>query len=314
MRRVIITGATGPLGVALARHLAELDVFVTAVVHPGSRRIGDVPVSDRIDIVQCDNCALNLLQMQLPDRYDTFFHLGWGATDSRETRNNPSIHALNIIYALDAVKLAHALGCKTFVGAGSQSELVRAEGCRGTSAPPSAEESYGIAKYAAGRLSLKLCEQYGMRHCWARILSIYGPVERETTALMYCIHTLLKGEKPSLTKGEQLWDYLYSVDCARAFHLIAEKGWHGMAYPVASGRSRPLKEYFECLRDCIDPELPLGLGEKEYAPGQVMHWCTDIRPLTEDTGFLPEYSFERGISETIEWVRNKIRQQERLGR
>jgi len=309
MKQVFVTGATGPLGIALVKYLAELDVMVTAIVHPGSKRIADVPTSDRIGIIECDLSALALLGTQLPHTYETFFHLGWDATESRESRNDPTIHASNILYALDAVKLSHALGCKTFVGAGSQSELVRTEGLLPTGTPASAEESYGIAKYAAGRLSQRLCEQYGMRHCWARIVSIYGPAERETTALMYCIHALLKGEKPSLTRGEQVWDYLYSVDCAKALYLIAEKGRHGTAYPVGSGRARRLKEYFECTRDCIDPSLPLGLGEKEYPPGQIMRLCADVGTLTEDTGFVPEYSFEEGIRETIEWVRKRMAQQ-----
>jgi nucleoside-diphosphate-sugar epimerase len=125
---------------------------------------------------------------------------------------------------------------------------------------------------------------------------------------MYCIYALLRGEKPSLTRGEQLWDYLYSADCARALYLIAEKGRHGAGYPVASGIARRLREYFECTRDCIDPRLPLGLGEKEYPPGRVMNLCADIRPLTEDTGFIPQYSFEQGIRETTEWVRKRLRE------
>jgi nucleoside-diphosphate-sugar epimerase len=122
---------------------------------------------------------------------------------------------------------------------------------------------------------------------------------------MYCIQTLLKGEKPSLTKAEQMWDYIYSADCARALYLIAEKGRHGAIYPVGSGQERPLREYFECIRDGIDPSLPLGIGEKQYSDGQVMRLCADISELTKDTGFAPEYSFEEGIKKTIDWIRNK---------
>ena len=246
------------------------------------------------------------LGTQLSRRYETFFHLGWDATASRAERDDPCTHALNVLYTLEAVKLAHVLGCRTFIGAGSQAEFFRPDGSPATDAATLAEESYGIAKYAAGRLSLRLCGQYGIRHCWARILSIYGPGERETTALMYCIHTLLKGQKPSLTPCEQFWDYLYSGDCARAFYLIAEKGRHGAAYSLGSGRSLPLKTYFEQTRDCIDPALPLGIGEKEYPPGQIMRMCADIGMLTEDTGFVPEISFEKGIRETIEWVSKKM--------
>jgi nucleoside-diphosphate-sugar epimerase len=303
MKRAVVTGATGPLGIALASHLAKHGVQVAAIVNPESNRIADVPASPRVKIIPCDLRELARLQYLLTGSFDTFFYLAWGATESRATRDDPAIHASNIVYTLDAVKLAHALGCTTFVGAGSQVELAGIA----PNAPAPGEESYGIAKYAAGRLSARLCGQLGMRQCWARVQSIYGPGERETTALMYCIHTLLKGEKPSFTKGEQLWDYLYSADCARALYLIADRGRHGAAYSVGSGMERPLRTFFECTRDCIDPALPLGLGDKEYPPGQPMRVCADIRTLSQDTGFMPEYSFEQGIRETIEWVRNKMK-------
>ncbi|MGC8490157.1 MAG: NAD-dependent epimerase/dehydratase family protein [Syntrophobacteraceae bacterium] len=303
--RSVITGATGPLGIALAKYLAGRGIDVIALVHPGSKRIAYVPASDRVTIEECDLSQLGSLESRLPRDCDVFFHLGWDATASRTERDDPFLHALNIRYTLDAVKLAHALGCKTFIGAGSQSELHRG-GNFSDQDDLRLEESYGIAKYAASRLSLRLCGQYGMHHCWARILSIFGPGERETTALMYCIHTLLQGQKPSLTRGEQLWDYLYAADCARAFYLIARNGRHGATYSVGSGCSRPLKEYFERTRDRIDPALPLGLGEKEYPRGQVMELTADIGELTLDTGFIPEYSFEQGICETIDWVKNRM--------
>ena len=51
--------------------------------------------------------------------------------------------------------------------------------------------------------------------------------------------------------------------------------------------------------------LDIGFGEVDYYPGQVMYLCADISELTEDTGFVPEYSFEEGIKETVEWYRKE---------
>ena len=57
--------------------------------------------------------------------------------------------------------------------------------------------------------------------------------------------------------------------------------------------------------DAIDPSLDIGFGEVDYYPGQVMYLCADISALTEDTGFVPEYDFETGIKETVEWYKNE---------
>ena len=283
MKQVIITGVTGPLGMALVNYLAQ----------------------NRTQVVECTLAEIQTLSGRLPHQYDVFFHLGW-ETASREITNDPFVQSRNIMYTLDAVRLAHDLGCKVFVGAGSQAEYGRPDGLLAADTPANPETSYGIAKYASGKLSRQLCETFGIRHCWCRILSIYGPFDRETTGAMYCIYSLLKGQKPSLTKADQMWDYIYSADCAKALYLIAEKGRHGAAYPVGSGQARPLREYFECIRDCINPSLPLGIGDKQYPNGQVMRLCADIAVLMKDTGFAPEYSFETGIRETIEWAKKKV--------
>ncbi|MFA5276828.1 MAG: NAD(P)-dependent oxidoreductase [Candidatus Omnitrophota bacterium] len=304
IKQAIITGATGTLGIALVKYLAELGISVTALIRPGSKRNADIPKLDKIRIVECDLAALPSLTKQLSHQYDAFFHLGWN-TASREIANDPFIQAQSILYTLDAVRLSHDLGCKVFVGAGSQAEYGQVEGLLTADTPANPKTSYGIAKYTAGKLSRQLCEAFGVRHCWCRILSVYGPFDRETTAAMYCIHSLLKGEKPSLTKSEQIWDYIYSADCAKALYLIAKKGRHGVAYPIGSGQARPLRKYFECIRDYINPLLPLGIGDKQYSDGQIMRLSADIAVLTKDTGFVPEYSFEAGIKETIGWVKKR---------
>ena len=51
------------------------------------------------------------------------------------------------------------------------------------------------------------------------------------------------------------------------------------------------------MRDAVDPGIVPGIGRREYPAGAVMNLCADIRTLTEDTGFVPEYSFEEGFGD-----------------
>lgn len=302
MKNVVITGATGPLGAALLQYLAAQGSAVTVLVNPGSRRKAAIPDSPLIQRVECDLTELPSLAGRLPGGQDAFFHLGW-STYSGKTAEDALLQVRNIDATLEAVKLAASLGCRVFVGAGSQAEYGRVEENLRPDTPIHPETGYGVAKYAAGHLSRLLCEDLGLRHCWCRILSVYGPFDRETTAVMYIIGSLLKKAKPSLSAGDQIWDYLYSSDCALALALIAEKGRHGVSYPVGSGIGRPLREFFEEIRDLIDPSLPLGLGEKPSSPRGLAHLCADISALREDTGFTPQISFREGIEKTISWAR-----------
>ena len=199
-----------------------------------------------------------------------------------------------------------ALGCQVFVGVGSQAEHGRIEGKITPDAPCFPTTGYGMAKLCAGQMTRSVCRQLGIRHEWARVLSVYGVNDGPLSVISILLDKLFKGEKPALTAGAQLWDYLYVDDAAEALIAMAERGKDGAVYPVGSGQARPLHEYFELLRDAVNPKLPLGLGELPYPPNQVMHLQADITELTRDTGFKPTVPFEEGIRRVVWQYRQRM--------
>lgn len=305
MKKAIITGPTGAVGVSLIEELVAQGTFVTAVCRENSARIGQIPQSPLVEVVECNLDSLMTLAQRLPRDYDVFYHFGWDGTYGAD-RLDLYRQTKNILYTLDAVHLAKQLGCSVFVGAGSQSEFGHVEGVLHPDMPCNPDNGYGIAKLDAGRMSRLECEKLGIRHEWCRIVSLYGPCDGNYTMVMSGILKMLQGERPQYTKGEQIWDYIYSKDAARAFRLVAEKGKHGEIYCLGTGKTRKLKEYILAIRDAIDPALEVGLGEMDYYPNQVMHLEADISNLTRDTGFLPQYSFEEGIRETVDWARKRL--------
>lgn len=307
IKRAVITGATGMIGAALAAYLLEQGIEVTALIRKNSKKAGRLLDKPGLRKIELDLAELSeeeaLMASGLLDRQqDAFFHLGWDGTFGN-CRNDMYLQNNNIRYTLDAVRLAHRLGCSVFVGAGSQAEYGRTDQKLSALTPAFPENGYGIAKLAAGQMSRILCQSLGMRHEWTRILSIYGPYDTENTMVMSAIRKLSSKEIPEFSKGEQLWDYLYVKDAVRAFYLISEKGIDGAIYPLGSGRPRRLSEYILAIRDSIDKEAQVSLGAVPYSKNQVMYLCADISGLTKDTGFVPAYTFEEGIKETVQWYR-----------
>ena len=301
MKNVLITGPTGAVGVSLINELIENGIHVTAVCRPNSKRINAIPHHDLVDVVECSLDQLKMLGNRLTHDYDVFYHFAWDGTYG-EARQDLYLQTQNIIYTLDAVHLASEIGCKVFIGAGSQSEFGHVEGILHPDLPCNPDNWYGIAKLDAGRVSRLECKKLGIRHEWCRIVSLYGPYDGQYTMVMSGIIKMLKGERPQYTKGEQIWDYIYSKDAAKAFRLVAQKGKDGAIYCLGTGQTRTLREFILSIRDAIDPGLEIGIGEIDYYPNQVMHLEADISNLMEDTGFSPQYTFEEGIRETIEWV------------
>ena len=300
--RAVITGPTGAIGTALCLELAKNGIRVFAVCRPGSSRIDAIPKHENITVVFCDAAQLQELQELIPGGADAFFHFAWAHTIGAG-RNDMPAQIQNIQYTIDAVRVAAALGCKVFLGAGSQAEYGRVEGVLKPSTPCFPENGYGMAKLCASQMSRVEAEKLGIEHIWMRILSVYGPGDGATTMISSVICQLLDGREPALTEGIQQWDYLYSDDAARAFYLAAKHGVNGKVYPLGSGKAMPLKTYIERLRDTSDPVLPLGFGRIPYGPLQVMYLQADISELSEDTGFIPCTDFAEGIRKTIDWFK-----------
>lgn len=307
MKKVILTGGTGMLGLALIELLIEKGIEVLVIVRPDSKRRAVLPVSDYVKVIECDLTRLWELKTKITDTYDAFFHFAWDGTYG-DSRNDMQLQNQNVKAALDAVELAKETGCRTFLGAGSQAEYGRVDGIKlGPDTPTRPETGYGIGKLCAGQMTRILCQQLGIKHIWTRILSTYGPHDGLHTMVMSGIIKMLKGERPQYTKGEQMWDYLYCEDAARAFYLAAESGMDGSVYCIGSGQVRPLAEYITVIRDTIDKNIEIGFGEIPYYDKQVMYLCADIENLRQDTGFNPAVSFEEGIRRTVDWYKEEMK-------
>lgn len=302
MKRVILSGATGAVGMALIEKCIQEQIEVLVLYRKGSARAAQLPVHPLVQRMEADLEDFSALLNRTGKEWDAFYHLAWAGT-AGVGRNDAGLQMQNAAYTLDAVRLAKRFGCRTFIGAGSQAEYGRFEGLLNAEAPPFPETGYGIAKLAAGQMSRLLCRQLKMRHIWVRILSIYGPYDGGQSMVMSTIEKLLDGKTPAFTGGGQLWDYLYSKDAADALYLLGEQGKDGQVYCLGSGSAVPLKDYILQIRDAAAPGAQLDFGKIPYAQNQVMHLCADIRPLQEDTGFYPKVSFEEGIRETVDFVK-----------
>ena len=300
--RAVITGATGAVGMALINELLSRDISVTVLCRASSERSKNIPDDARVQKIDCPLDKMN--ELTLGEKHDMFFHLAWDGTTGA-SRNDMYLQNTNVRYTLDAVRLAHRSGCGVFVGAGSQAEYGRATEKLCSNTPTFPENGYGIAKLCAGQMSRKLCQELGIKHIWTRILSVYGEFDGERSLVMSTIIKLLNGERPSFTAGEQIWDYMYSGDTAKAMTELAFCGKDGGIYCLGSGNARPLREYIEVIKDKINPEAELGFGEIPYSSEQVMLLCADTQELERDTGFVPFVDFETGISRTIDWYIRK---------
>lgn len=195
MKRIIVTGATSMIGTALIEECIRHDIEVYAVVRAGSSKTKRLPESARIHQIECELEKLEELPAKITGECDTFFHIAWGNTG--ENRNSSTeLQSRNVFYTLKAVRAAHAMGCKRFIGAGSQAEYGPMDVPRiAPDSPVHPTTPYGASKLAANQLSFMLCKELGIEWIWPRIFSVYGIYEKETTMIASGLRKMLKGEK-----------------------------------------------------------------------------------------------------------------------
>lgn len=305
VKKVAMTGGTGPVGMALIQKLLKENVEILLFQRESSDRKVNLPKDKRLCIVYCN---LEQLKDYVPkcQDYDVFFHLGWANTYSK-LREKVEAQYENVMYACDAVRLAHKMGCHTFIGAGSQAEYGRHEEPLRDDTVCVPETAYGVMKLCACHATRILCQDYGIRQVWPRILSGYGFFDNMHSVLVSNILNALDGKELLFSKGEQIWDFVYMDDVANALYCIAKRGKNNAVYPIGSGKARPLKEYIEILCRKLGKLDEMELGKIPYSDKQIMHLEADISKLQADTGWKPEVEFEDGIERVIPFYKNRRR-------
>ena len=173
MQKIALTGATSMLGLALIRQCIQNNIKVIAFVRSDSSRLNRLPNSDLLEVVGCNLDVLADFKLNKKEQSDTevFYHFGWSHTGKRG-RPDCDKQLENLHYTLAAVRLAKRMGCRKFIGAGSQAEYGRSLIPLTSTTPVNPENAYGISKYAAGKFAKVECEKLGLDYVWVRVLSV----------------------------------------------------------------------------------------------------------------------------------------------
>lgn len=298
MAAIVITGADGFIGSHLARYCGQQGLEVYAVTLPGSPLLYRLSGIAHVSVIKRELADWKEYVEELPQEPLAVIHLAWNGV-APEVRSDAQVQMSNLELCACAVRLAGALHGQRFILPGSTMEYAYCGQAVNERACPSPQNAYGCAKLSARFLCEMLCRELGVPYIYAVVTGIYAADRRDSNVIFYTISQLLERKRPSLTELKQLWDYVHIDDVVSAFYLIAQKGKDGAFYAIGHGDNWPLSRYVHMIRDLIDPELPLGIGDVPYQDDRIPSSCVDLTRLREDTGFEPRVPFEVGIKEVI---------------
>lgn len=302
MQKVIVTGANGFIGTALCKELSNQGINVIAIIRNEEENISKIENIPNLSIVYCDLSDFGNLDKYILDRdIDVMYHLAWVGS-AGPLRGDSNVQMNNIKFTCDTVEACAKIGCKKFVFASSIMEY-EIEALMMTDRTPGINTLYSSAKVAADYMARTVAGKYEIEYIRAVISNIYGPGETSPRLINTSLRKLLNNEHCAFSAGEQIYDFIYIDDAAKTFVAIGESGKNNKTYYIGSQNPKALKYFLLEMKDEVDPNIEIGLGEIPFDGISLTYKEFDVDSVKNDTGFVPQVSFSEGIRNTICWIK-----------
>jgi dTDP-glucose 4,6-dehydratase len=325
MMRVIITGGAGFIGSALVRHLVlerGYDVLnIDALTYAGNRAslhtVEDKPNYRFLKANICDREAMEQAVREF--RPDRIMHLAAESHVDRSITGAADFIETNVIGTFTLLETARgywsALDAPQKEGFRflhvSTDEVYGSLGDDGLfteDTPYDPSSPYSASKASSDHLAKAWQRTYGLPVVVSNCSNNYGPYHFPEKLIPLTILNALAGERlPVYGKGENVRDWLYVEDHARALDLIAERGRTGETYNVGGRNERRNIDVVMGICEVLDRLAPANRPREELIefvtdrPGHDARYAIDATKLEDELGWRAKEDFESGIEKTIAW-------------
>jgi nucleoside-diphosphate-sugar epimerase len=295
MSKVLITGATGFIGSHCILPLLAQGFEVHAISSaPCEHQSADV-VWHQANLLDVETISKLIFTVQ-PTH---LLHLAWYVIPGNASSAIESFYWVQA--SLELLKQFHEQGGERVVFVGSDYEYDWNYGyCSEAVTPRNPSTFYGTCKNSLFSLFEAYTHSTGLSGAWARFFSPYGANEHPQRLVPTAICSLLKREPARFSHGKQIRDFLYVQDGADALVALLHSSITG-AINIASGQPTALKTVISSIAHKLNGEDLILLGAIPPRPNDTPLVVADIRRLTNELGWQPQYSLDTGLDKTIEW-------------
>jgi dTDP-glucose 4,6-dehydratase len=180
-----------------------------------------------------------------------------------------------------------------------------------TEATPYAPNSpYSASKAASDHLVRAFHHTYGLPVLTTNCSNNYGPYHFPEKLIPLIIARALAGEPlPVYGDGKNVRDWLFVGDHCNAIRTVLQKGRVGETYNVGGNAEKQNIDVVHTICALLDARVPRGDGQPRSSqitfvtdrPGHDRRYAIDASKLRDELGWEPEYTFEQGIGETVDW-------------
>jgi dTDP-glucose 4,6-dehydratase len=323
--RVIVTGGAGFIGSAVVRHLVlekgdevlNVDALTYAGYLPSLSAVEGKANYRFLHANICDRAAMEKAIANF--RPDRIMHLAAESHVDRSITGAADFVQTNVVgtftlleaardfwsgldaAAKDSFRFLHVSTDEVYGSLGD-------EGLFTEETPYDPSSPYSASKASSDHLAVAWQRTYGLPVVVSNCSNNYGPYHFPEKLIPLTILNALAGERlPVYGKGENVRDWLYVEDHARALDLIAERGRIGETYNVGGRNERRNIDVVRRICNVLDELAPSNRPREELIefvtdrPGHDARYAIDATKLETELGWRAHENFDTGIEKTVRW-------------
>lgn len=349
--KILVTGGAGFIGSAVVRHIIQNTqdsvINVDKLTYAGNlESLTEIADSPRYQFARLDICdRAGLDQLLTSEQPDIIMHLAAESHVDRSIDGPAAFIETNIVGTYTLLEASRSywntLDAKRknlFRFHHISTDEVYGElgptGLFTETTPYSPNSPYSASKASSDHLVRAWHETYGLPTLVTNCSNNYGPYHFPEKLIPLVILNAIAGKPlPIYGKGDQVRDWLYVEDHARALYLVATQGKIAETYNIGGHNERQNIEVVHAICDLLEelrPEKPAGVARYRDLithvtdrPGHDVRYAIDAGKIERELGWKPQETFESGIRQTVSWylshsdwwqrVLNGSYQMERLG-